>query len=98
MIRQQFTRGKGETFPFRITENGSYVNLSSYSIDFIGRTELSAISYHLSWNSATPTQIDVPFSVLCPNSAHVSRGTFDIMPSSGDFEFSEVIQIVARDR
>jgi hypothetical protein len=99
MIRRQYVSGSSDEFPFRITvtsEGGSEeTTFSGYSIDFRGRSNLSAVSYHLSASSAGATVISVPYTALLA-SGQVVRGTFDIRQPDGEFVRSEPLHITVR--
>jgi hypothetical protein len=95
MIRRQYVSGSSDAFPFRIQVNGSYVALGTYSVDFKGRANTSAVSYHLSAASVSATVISVPYTALLA-SGQVVRGTFDVRDPDGEFTRSEPLHITVR--
>ncbi len=95
MIRRQYVSGSNDAFPFRIAVNGAYVALGAYSIDFKGRSNTSAISYHLSAASASATVISIPYTSILA-SCNVARGTFDVRDPDGEFTRSEPVHITVR--
>jgi hypothetical protein len=95
MIRTEYVSGSNTTFPFRIREDGAYVALGGYSVDFKGRSNLSTVSYHLSASSASATVMYMPFSSVV-GSAQVVRGTFNVRTPDSEFTQSEPLHITVR--
>jgi hypothetical protein len=95
MIRRQYFSATSDAFPFRITVDGSYQALGAYSVDFQGRSNTSAVSYHLSAASAGATIISVPYTALVAG-GQVSKGRFFIVGSDGEPEHSEPVHITVR--
>lgn len=96
MIYRDFVTGSSSTFPFRIRVDGVYVDLTSYTILFVGKgNSTGAISYTLVHDAATPTVIYVPYATVVSTN-NVALGTFDITTPSGTFERSEPLHITKR--
>jgi hypothetical protein len=96
MTRVESHSGRAEAYSFRVLQNGSYVTVGAYSVDFAGASDSSVMSYHLSAASAGASVISMPYASALPASSKVARGRFRGTDASGNFFESEVLHITIR--